>query len=528
MTILAKAQSQIEASRGANAVPALSGAGQSLNQPSSLVELMDLVDLALGRLLVVLKQDKELIKMDRLRQGEYPAAHPAHSILAHQTFSTAAIEQVVFSLNSVVGVLTAEECALLTPTTTSGTSAGVRTDAAVPVDSKAEVLEGAYDIRNTHTAAPAATDVDQLSLDPVTFSPERLLQQTGIELAAKFMYIYALVTKIATTSQHCYKLRQRAERLRKALKPKRAKTLQEQAVEDIQKRKELTAATLEESLSNFDKAREALGWLRRDYELSCAMYQLTEVLIWTKAMRNKRLYVTNVALNVPADLTATTHDELVAIHRPNADEEEIRKLNDLLVMLQSKVPSLELAMEHNERKAMDLAFDYLDTDNDGSINAADCPNLSRALFSALDNNTGVITRKSLNAAVLALSTKISQDYTRFGKLKADSPAMEEKKELVSASQQYFKELQSASQQYFSDRKTLREIHSYFHQYFVQRMFHNLDEAVSRKSVDLENIELALLELEGSSRSIADPMRANTDTGAPMVPATIALPHTVLL
>ena len=70
-------------------------------------------------------------------------------------------------------------------------------------------MEGTLDTHNTGTAAPSTVNMtDVMTTDPSAFSSKWLVQQARVELAAKFLLIFALVDKVNVAAAHCYRVQQ--------------------------------------------------------------------------------------------------------------------------------------------------------------------------------------------------------------------------------------------------------------------------------------------------------------------------------
>ena len=77
-------------------------------------------------------------------------------------------------------------------------------------DPTTTIVEGPFDARNISTASSEINFRD-LPIDLVAFSIKSMNQQAGVELAAKFLFICALVAKMALATSHCYTLLKKAE-----------------------------------------------------------------------------------------------------------------------------------------------------------------------------------------------------------------------------------------------------------------------------------------------------------------------------
>ena len=131
------------------------------------------------------------------------------------------------------------------------------------------------------------------------------------------------------------------------------------------------------------------------------------MLTWVEEMRNHCTYDINV---IPAQLPRPAGDPLVDSRMTAANVAKIPQLNDLVQFLAKKLLQIELALEGNEKKAMDIPLDYLDADGDGEIKPEDCPELSSLLFPSLEGRKGSITRESVRARVQRLGEGIESVY----------------------------------------------------------------------------------------------------------------------
>jgi len=147
---------------------------------------------------------------------------------------------------------------------------------------------------------------------------------------------------------------------------------------------------------------------------------------------------------------------------------------------------------------MNIALDYLDTNNDGKIRPEDCPQLSIALFSLLQatHHKGSITRDSMNQGMMILSEKIGQSYQKMKELEKNNP---------SSGHVSNEELKMIRHQYEQDRSSLRTLNLYFHNYFVQHIFNALNEDVKQESIDIGFLQQQLNQVERQAALISDPM-----------------------
>ena len=490
-----------------------SGSHTSHEHSPAVLELQDRADTVLDEVDLVLSREKTLAKKDVSHPKEYPAAHPVHSNLGHRTFASAATEQAA-SAASTVSIPQLPGQLLAKPQLpghadeevvtggvlgaisegTGKTAAVLATAPSVGVGATATLVEGAYDPLNTHTASPPAVDVKELSMDPSAFSAEHLAAQSRVELCAKFLFTYGLMSKLAASAQHCFKLKLRGDRLKRSLKPRRTKALEEAAVDAMKRQRELNETALQQSLIHFDKAREAVDWLHRDYELSYAAYRLTEISTAVKELRNSYRYDTT-PVQVHNAAGDKGKDTLVDAHKTTRNDADIHHLDALVKTLEERQRELDMAMEHNERRTMDIALEYLDSNNDGHLTAKECPQLPPAHFALLQSGADSITPKSLNAGLMKLSERIGASDTRIKQL-ANTPAGHVDQE----------PLRAARAAYQRDRQTLREINSFFHQRFVRQVFTTLDERVKQETVDVAALQRDLLQVEQLGRLVTNPLQ----------------------
>jgi len=229
--------------------------------------------------------------------------------------------------------------------------------------------------------------------------------------------------------------------------------------------------------------------------------------MWSKEMRNTHNYETDplqtsnkVAQSAPP---IRGEEGLVDAHQSTMNEQEIKSLDQILTQLQENQQAVEISVEHNERRSMNIALDYLDTNSDGKIKPENCPRLSASLFKVLEGRKGEITRDSMNEGIMKLSKRIETSYTRMKEL-SSTPSGHVSNE----------ELRSVTNQYHADRKSLRELNAYFHQYFVQHVFNALNEDVKQESVDIGFMQKQLSMVESQAILVTDPM--NDHHGADIV------------
>jgi hypothetical protein len=349
---------------------------------------------------------------------------------------------------------------------------------------QATIVEGAFDKGSTGTSAPSTVDVNVL-VGADGFSSEQLVQQSRIELAVKFLFIFALVNKLHLSAAHCYKLSQRVDKLKKARRQKQGK----RGAELLRRSAEEAEHVLTCSLENFDRAKDATVWLKRDYELSSALCQVTEMEVWTKEMRNTHPYITD---SIDMQKPHPDQDRLIDTRTLSPNDSDIKQLNALLLVLQQKRQAILLAMEHNERRSMNLALDFLDTDSDGEIRPEDCPQLTPMLFIMLQASEGIINRKSMRAGVLKLSQRIGKTDVAIKDLKARGTQNTDALLRLQAS-------------YDADRSALRRLSHFFHQFFVQGIFNDVNEDIKRETIDLGLLERDLKEVEAQARTVTEPI-----------------------
>jgi len=177
-------------------------------------------------------------------------------------------------------------------------------------------------------------------------------------------------------------------------------------------------------------------------------------------------------------------------------------VDNLLHQFQISRASLALALEHNERRSMNIALDYLDQDNDNNIRQQDCPQLSLRLFAILDpSHQGKVSPYTLNEAIVNLSVKLGEAFTRIQQLRVGISANPNDAAITL--------LKDLEDHYHADRQMLREINAYFHQCFVGHVFNTLNEDVKKETVDLGLLQKFLNEVESQMIVSMDPLNNNT-------------------
>ena len=400
------------------------------------------------------------------RTQPYPQADPAHAHMARRAFATAATQ----NLQSSVDTIKSSELA---------TSAHLaHYSQAEDKESEVVVIEGPLDTRNTGTASPFAVNVmDVTTTNPSAFSSKWLVQQARVELAAKFLFIYALLDKVVVAAAHCYRLQQRTKgdskgdvrltSLTKTMEPRQPAV---QPTED-----ERVRASLKLSLLSFDRAKAALHWLRRDYELSYASYRVNELLLWTMDARNELLYDIDTLPVLPR----STMDVLVDTRAVNANAHDIQQLNALLAVLQKKATEVEIAVLRNEKSSLDIALDYLDNDGDGRVRAEDCTDFDqRLMFPILSGHHDYITRKSMRQGVLELSAVIERNSNKVKAIIALGTQLGKKDKV---------ELNASLDAIHTNRSRLHHIYQSLHQAFVHHLFANVSEEVTQSAIHIGRV-----------------------------------------
>jgi hypothetical protein len=418
------------------------------------------------------------------RTKPYLLADPAHAHLARRAFAAAATQ----NLQSSVSTIGASDLA--------SSAHHAKYSHAEEKDVEVVVVEGPLDTRNTSTAFPPAVNVaDVTSANPSAFSSKAMVQQARVELAAKFLFIFALIDKVVVAAAHCYRLQQRVEVKYREQTPSLTKTMEPRQPAMQLQDAELARASLSQSLLSFDRAKAALHWLRRDYELSYATYRVNELLMWTKDARNEHLY------NIDTLPTATKHkdtgDNLVDSGTLNDNEKDIHQLNTLLQVLLRKAAEVEVAVERNEKSSLDIALDYLDDDGDGHVRAEDCSEEDQQLlFPTLSGRHEYITRKSMRQGMLKLSETIERNSNKMAQINALGIHLGIKEK---------GEFETALDQFQTDRSRLRRIHQSLHQAFVHHLFADLTKNVTQSAVHIERIRRDIVEMEARVSEAMDPM-----------------------
>ena len=309
------------------------------------------------------------------RSKPYLLADPAHAHTARRAFAAAATQQ----LHSSMATIHSSE--LLIPIAPHAKCDSAQEEKDVQV----VVVEGPLDTRNTGTASPPTVNVVDvaaaISADSSPFSSKATLQQARVELAAKFLFIFALIDRVVEAAAHCYRLQQRVEAGHSGRTPLSLTRTMEPRQPALQlKEAERARDSLTQSLLSFDRAKAAIHWLRRDYELSYATYRVNELLMWSKDARNERLYDLDTLPALPHTNTKETADGLVDSRTLNDNEADIHQLNDLLQLLLRTAAEVEVAVQRNEKSSLDIALDYLDDDGDGHVRAEDCSEADQQLL----------------------------------------------------------------------------------------------------------------------------------------------------
>ena len=335
--------------------------------------------------------------------------------------------------------------------------------------------------------------MDVTTTNPLAFSSKWLVQQARVELAAKFLFIYALLDKVVVAAAHCYRLQQRTKgdskgdvrltSLTKTMEPRQPAV---QPTED-----ERVRASLKLSLLSFDRAKAALHWLRRDYELSYASYRVNELPLWTMDARNELLYDIDTLPVLPR----STMDVLMDTRAVNANAHDIQQLNALLAVLQKKVSEVEIAVLRNEKSSLDIALDYLADDGDGRVRAEDCTDFDqRLMFPILSGHHDYITRKSMRQGVLELSAVIERNSNKVKAIIALGTQLGKKDKV---------ELNASLDAIHTNRSRLHHIYQSLHQAFVHYLF--VSEKVTQSAVHVGRVRQDLVEMEARVVEALDPM-----------------------
>ena len=419
------------------------------------------------------------------RAKPYPQADPALAHLARRAFATAATQ----NLRNSVDTIESSDLAI--------SAHHLSHKLADSGEAEVVVIEGPLDTRNTSAAATLAVNVVDISTTSSSaFSSKWMVQQARVELAAKFFFISALVDKLVIAAAHCYRLRLRAEgrlkvgqSLTRTMEPPQPAT---QLTED-----ERARGSLKLSLLSFDRAKAALHWLRRDYELSYASYRVNEVLLWTMDARNELLYNIDTLPLAPKSKSRSTMDILMDTRAQNANENEIQQLNALLALLQRKADEVEIAIQRNEKNSLDIALDHLDDNGDGRVTAEECNDADQQLlFPALSGRHEYITRKSMRQGMLNLSAAIERNNNKAKALNARESQANLKDRL---------QLHAALDALHADRSRLRRIHQSLHQAFVHHLFAHISEEVVQSVVHVGRMRQQVVEMETRVMEGLDPM-----------------------
>jgi hypothetical protein len=413
------------------------------------------------------------------RTQPYPLADPAHAHQAQRSFAASATERMQASVAALLSsglAMTAHDA--------NHSQSGQK-------DATVVLVEGPIDTLNNTTtdAVPAINIPDAPPTDPLSVSSKWMLQQARVELTAKFLFISALVDKVVSAAAHCYRLQQHVEvqwwkqsrSLTSSMEP-RLPARQLQDAEHLQ-------ASLTLSLLSFDRAKAAIRWLRRDYELSYAAFRVNELLMWTTDVRDAYLY----------DLhTLPPSDCLIDSRILHENDEDIRRLTALLSMLRRKALEVEIAVQRNEKSSLDLALDYMDNDGDGRVQPADCSDSDQQLlFPTLAGRQGFITRESMRESILDLCRAIQRSSLKMHELTVAGGA-----QLTSQEQLKF---ERALDHFQRDRSRLRRIHQRLHQAFVQHLFVNLGEEVRQTEVHVGRLRAEVVKLHERACAAQDPM-----------------------
>lgn len=534
-------------------------------QTSITTNRMD--DASRARAIDLLKKTAELtlVRIDAILKGgnkkklkDFAASDPARANLASRTFAAAATENLASNVDSLVvnnpaifsstGSHTANQNLSGSSTSMSGAHnanpqfsnsksynetaahksveplSGV-TSNTISGGKEATIISGPIDMKGTSTASPPALNATDINSGEA-FTPEKLSQQERVELAAKFLFIYSLLTKTTACAQHTYKLNTRFDSLRKALKPKRAEKLDEVTIHSLRESYQRADQSLQISLQNFDRAKAALVWLRNDYELAYATHRCNELLRSAHKLRDTMTYsddaraarevesraldgssATYREVNMPGGVSGSTavptqkDDKFYDPKSENRYSAEIGDVDRLIESLDSRRTSLEHSMQQNERDSMNLAFDYLDSNGRGEITHEQCPQLGDRLWRALDTHAhGTITRSNMLKGMENLSKRIDSLHSQIMDI-----------EHGKGDQHRRIELSQLQQNFRNDRQTLRQLNQFFYQYFVEAVFSDMDGSVRQEKVDITNLQNDIKILERALTSSVDPLSSNQST-----------------
>jgi hypothetical protein len=468
-----------------------------------------------------------LLKNGKTKLKDFPASHPARATLASRTFAAAATENLASNVESLVtnnpAIFTAASATAqpsrtsISQTASSSSSnmqnpatmnktpvapiSGVTGDSAIIRNTEATVIEGPIDIKNTQTASPPALSAADISAGQA-FTPEKLAQQERVELAAKFLFIYSLLTKTVACAQHTYKLTIRSNSLRKSLKPKRADKLDDVTVHSLRESQNRTDQALHLSLAYFDRAKSTLTWLRRDYEIAYAAHRCNELLRSGHKLRDTMTYNDDARANQAIEnrmantsLNTNKDDKFYDPKSENRYTDEIKQVDDIISSLQDRHQKLEHALQENERNALNVAFDYLDSNGRGEITHDQCPQLGDRLWRVLDTRAhGKITRANMMQGVDHLSRKIDDLHRQIMEIENDRNNTHHRSDLS-----------HLKQEFRDDRTTLRQLNQYFYQYFVEAVFSDMDGSVRQETVDIATLHKDIKLLERALTSAVDPL-----------------------
>jgi outer membrane murein-binding lipoprotein Lpp len=351
------------------------------------------------------------------------------------------------------------------------------------------ILSVQHDKGHNNTGNPFEETKSNFSsafIDKADYSPEKK------SLLAEYLFIHNLVEKCILNCQFCYKLHTRAANLSHNLS-KNKKNWAPSRVENMTAEQQRTEKLLIESLANFDRAYETLMWADRDYELSLGLNKLQQQV----ARLNKCSSAVHSFDSTGKGPLTLQIDEL---------------MNDL-----NKVKGQFYAAVHqNDRDAIDLGFNYLDSDDNSKLSPNDLAGMSprivqllkitdkkqlkiKQLHSTFDKQTKIITELVEKTKTLEMKT---------AELKVERNPKNDA--MIEKHSQEISELNSKTMQASDD---LHELYSFFLQAFARHVFAELNtedvQTASSKSLDMQQINAGLSALEISQQT--DPLNQTLAT-----------------
>jgi hypothetical protein len=227
---------------------------------------------------------------------------------------------------------------------------------------------------------------------------------------------------------------------------------------------ELSKRQLLDALKDWDRARAAVGWLHRDFQL-----------IFSKL-------------------------KLDLLMRHAKQREGVENLRNVWNVLAIKKAEINICQEVNECESLNVGLLYLDKDLSFSLEPMDVPDLSAMLFQRLDpKKQGKITIDSLQQCVSTLDQSIHQNIRRLQELERERVDTEGSRysdttdERIHKIQQAIAECQSKLSE---DKNILRSIFAFFSRPVEEHIFSRLEvNLTTPKRMEISRLDPGLMAMK---------------------------------